>query len=931
MTAAPSGEYIIVDTETTGLDADTDELIEIAAVKIRRNLVVDEFSTLVKTQRPIPPFISSLTGIHDDMLTEAPAPPEAIKMLAAFIGGANIAAHNAPFDSTFVHRYWADKRPWLDTIALAHIAYPCAPSYSLANLCEYLQIEIERAHRALDDARATAALFLRARKQLTALPNRAKSNLLTLVGDTLGPLEDMIRRQCASTGAIAAEEGTKAASSPPAERVNDENYRIPLTAIHSYFGPDGFYQQRIKGFEYREAQLKMSEQVALSLNEGKFLLAEAGTGTGKSLAYLLPAALYALNSGQRVAVSTHTKNLQEQLLRKDIPLLEQLLQRSLQAVVLKGRANYLCRRLFGAQIRRPGENMRDFMMRVASWLPNSPSGDGGELNLNSHDKWRWQQICASNENCDTACPHFKGNCFVNRARREADKADIFILNHALLLANAGLENAFLPPLPTLIIDEAHHLERAAEEQFTAQADYYNIQFLLARLRRGRGSLLETLLRQAEALISLESQKQGLQKRVTALYDAMEQASRVNEQFFGILQLQFMTAALNDTYLPARLRLLPSHCRLSAWQEALYFGQSLATLLTALGHECLQFSEALLELAQSAEGEFNGREELLYTALNCQSIAVTIEKCLAAPAERETGNAVCWLEFSARDRMPSLNIAPIEVGGLLKSNLYEHTKSMVLTSATMTVNDSSFDYFKQRLGLDLLKEEPKELVLPSPFLYREQALLTVCTSLPDWSKTPETAANEAMAGALLALLTASRGRALVLFTSHAQLKSVYALLRNPLAEQGITVLAHGISGEPSLLLGRLMREQHCCILGAASFWEGIDILGSALSLVVVVRLPFWPPNTPTIAARLERIEAVGGASFYEYSLPQAVLRFKQGFGRLIRSTEDTGVFCVLDKRILEKSYGRLFLRSLPDMKRSSGSADILAGEIRGWLK
>ena len=932
MTAAGASEYVIVDVETTGLDATTDELIEIAAVKVRRGLVVEEFSTLVKAERPIPTFISSLTGIHDDMLMEAPTSREAVDMLASFIGTADIAAHNSAFDSAFIHRYWPDKREWLDTIALTQVAYPCATSYSLTNLCEYLRIENESVHRALADARATAALFLCARKQLGALTSRAKEDLLLLAAEIDAPLENIIRRQCVSYGATAAEEKVKAAPDKPADRPIDKNYRIPLEAIHSYFAPKGLYQQRIEGFEYREAQLQMAEQVAASLNEGKYLLAEAGTGTGKSLAYLLPAALYALNSGQRVAVSTHTKNLQEQLLHKDIPLLKQLLQHPVEAVVLKGRANYLCRRLYSSQVRHPEDNMRLFLMRIASWLPDSQGGDSGELNLNSRDKWRWQRICASNENCVKFCPNFKGNCFVTKARREADKADIFILNHALLLANAVLENGFLPALPKLIVDEAHHLEQTAEDQFTAQADHNNIQYLLSRLRRGRGGgLPDILLRQAEPLISLDAQRQSLKKRVAALYETAEQTGRQAEQFFGLLQQEFVAEACMDPYLPARLRLLPGHRRLNAWQDALNSGQALNSLLFALRHECLVYSEALFELSQAFDSEISGREEMLNIAMACEDIRSTIEKCLTAAAEGETANTVCWLEFAAREKTPSLNIAPIEVSSLLKAALYEHTQSLIFTSATMTTGAASFGYFRQRLGLDLLEDEPEELVLPSPFFYREQALFTVCTNLPDWSKIPETAANEALTGALLPLLTASRGRALVLFTSHAQLKAVYGLLRNPLAEQGITVLAHGISGEPSLLINRLMREPRCCILGAASLWEGVDVLGSALSMVAIVRLPFWPPNTPTVAAKMERIEAAGGASFYEYSLPQALLRFKQGFGRLIRSVEDTGVFCVLDKRIVQKSYGRLFIKSLPDMRLLSGSAPELAGEIKRWLK
>ncbi|MCL2496901.1 MAG: hypothetical protein FWF04_05745, partial [Clostridiales bacterium] len=661
---------------------------------------------------------------------------------------------------------------------------------------------------------------------------------------------------------------------------------------------------------------------------------EAGTGTGKSLAYLLPAALYALNSGQRVAVSTQTINLQEQLLQKDIPLLEKLLQHTVRAVVLKGRANYLCWRMYRSQLRHPGENMRYFLMRLASWLPHSNGGDSGELNLTSHDKWRWQRVCASSENCDAACPYFKSGCFVNRARRETEKADIFILNHSLLIANAAMESGFLPELPNLIIDEAHHLERAAEDQLTGQVDFYTLLRLLGRLRRRErgksGGLLESLIRQAMPLAETETKKQAINSRLAALDEVIEQAVRQAEQFFGLLQQHFMADAFTDGYFPARLRLLPQHRRALSWSAIDNLGQGLAAMLSELSRSCVLFSELLQNLAGESSAELNGREELISVAALCNGFAATLADIMAGSDDMGPENMVCWLEFTDKDKLPSLNAAPIELGEILKERLFSHTESLVFTSATITSADS-FKYFKKRLGLDLLDMPPDELVVASPFFYRDQALLGICTSLPDWSKSGELAAQEALAGALLQLLSASRGRALVLFTSHIQLKAVYGLLREPLREQGVTVLAHGISGDPARLLRRLHREPNCCILGANSFWEGVDVIGSALSLVVVVRLPFWPPNTPTIAARLERIEAEGGSSFYEYSLPQAIIRFKQGFGRLIRSTEDTGVFIVLDRRVNEKSYGRFFRKSLPEMKQVLGSAAELAQHITIWLR
>ena len=292
--------------------------------------------------------------------------------------------------------------------------------------------------------------------------------------------------------------------------------------------------------------------------------------------------------------------------------------------------------------------------------------------------------------------------------------------------------------------------------------------------------------------------------------------------------------------------------------------------------------------------------------------------------------MAWVEYSDTQRKPSINIAPVEINELLHDLLYEKTEALIMTSATLGIG-KDFSYFKERTGLDLLPIPPRELTLPSPFFYRDQALFAIVNDLPDWSRCSEIEAVAAISSALIRLLTASKGRAIVLFTSHTQLKNVYKEISGPLKKEGISVLAHGISGAPSMLLERLKTEDNCCILGAASFWEGVDVIGEALSLIVVVRLPFWPPNTPLAATRMERIEAEGKSPFWDYSLPMALIRFKQGFGRLIRSDKDSGVFCVLDKRILDALSQSSFIRSLPEMRRVSGSTDDIAGEIKKWLE
>ncbi|MEG1997116.1 MAG: helicase C-terminal domain-containing protein, partial [Clostridiales bacterium] len=329
--------------------------------------------------------------------------------------------------------------------------------------------------------------------------------------------------------------------------------------------------------------------------------------------------------------------------------------------------------------------------------------------------------------------------------------------------------------------------------------------------------------------------------------------------------------------------------------------------------------------EEEEHHIPGKDELQSIGAYAREMAATLQICLKPDQE----NYVAWVRFADGEKKPSFNIAPIELGQLLHSCLFAHCEAVVLTSATMTAANS-FAFFKQRLGLNLLPDAPRELLVPSPFLYKEQALFTIVDDLPDWSKSSEIVAVNAIGTALIQLLTASSGRAIVLFTSHQQLRAVFNEIRRPLLEQGITVLAHGISGGPVQLLQRLKTEKKCAILGANSFWEGVDVIGSALSLIVVVRLPFWPPNTPTTAAKMERIEATGHSSFGEYSLPQAILRFKQGFGRLIRSSEDSGVFCVLDKRLMEKGYGRSFMRALPEMRRIHGGSAQIATAIKDWL-
>jgi len=481
--------FVVIDLETTGLDLNNDDIIEIGAVRIEQGEIVAQFSTLVNPHRKLDPLVIRLTGIDNSMLENQPEIQAACDSLSHFIGDAVLIAHNSFFDRSFLKRYLTFEQQWIDSITFAQVAFPTFHSYALAYLCETLAINNDSAHRALSDALATAELFIKSASAIAALPIQTKSHLSALaVGDN-SPLGKLITALCKD--AITCTKNvdfpittqTKKQATADYEQIYDENYLLPTDQILEFFSQDGICSTRMPDFEYRPEQAQMAEAVAQSFNNQRFLIAEAGTGTGKSLAYLLPAAMLSVNSGQKVAISTYTINLQEQLLFKDIPLLEQILDKPISAALLKGRNNYLCRRIYQSQLNATGEEHRYFMMRIAVWLGSSRDGDVGTLSLNSFDKWKWQLINASRENCLNSCPHRKNGCFLQQARKAAEAADICIINHSLLVANATMEKGFLPDIPYLIIDEAHHLEKAAGEQLSEAGNYYEIKLTMGHIKK----------------------------------------------------------------------------------------------------------------------------------------------------------------------------------------------------------------------------------------------------------------------------------------------------------------------------------------------------------------------------------------------------------------------------------------------------------------
>lgn len=613
-----------------------------------------------------------------------------------------------------------------------------------------------------------------------------------------------------------------------------------------FFGPRGVLARALPGYEDRASQARLSEAVAETLSEGGLLLAEAGTGTGKTLAYLLPA----VELGRRVVVSTGTKNLQEQLILKDIPLLARALGRTLNVAVMKGRGNYLCLlrfRSFG-QAGRIGRLEEIPLYRaVEDWAPRTRSGDRGEVADLPDSVDFWREISAASENCiGQSCPDFDP-CWVTRMRQRALEADLVVVNHHLLCADLAVKDGsygeVIPDYDSLILDEAHLLEDVATQYFGTQVSSHRIEDLCRDVER---ELAAARLDAPDALAELEA----VRHRAETLFKLL---GRVGGRR---LARDWMTSRVAEESSALLLRL-----------------EGLRTALLALPEK----PEALLGHAGRADAL---RRELAFV--------------LAAEDEGHV--------YFAESRGPGvfLKATPIDVSGRLRELLFEPLRAGVLTSATLSV-DGGYGYLKSRLGIDDLVTG--ELLLPSPFDYASQAVLYVPRRMPE----PQSPAFvDRAAEEVLALLERSRGRAFVLFTSYANMNAVAERIAGrveyPLLIQG--------EAPRAVLLETFRATPGAVLLATASFWQGVDVVGEQLSCVIVDKLPFASIGDPVVAARIERLRNRGENAFGDYQVPVAVLMLKQGLGRLIRSASDRGVLAVLDSRLLARAYGRRFLESLP---------------------
>lgn len=638
------------------------------------------------------------------------------------------------------------------------------------------------------------------------------------------------------------------------------------------FQPGGALAAVAQGdFEYeaRPQQVDMARAVAEALEANRHLIVEAGTGVGKSLAYLVPLILHAKRTGTRALVSTHTISLQEQLVGKDLPLLQDRLGTAFRAVLVKGRSNYLClRRLArarGHQRELFADGVAAELERIRAWADQTEDGSVQELRRPPAPE-AWSAVCAEHGNCmGGKCPERK-RCFLFRARARMQDADLLIANHHLLFSDLALRRegaSFLPDVAAIVMDEAHTVEAAASEHLGIRLSPNGFEYWLRRLfapDSGKGLL--GYLRAGPAA-----------QTVARLWDA------VAELFHDV----------------ARVAGLGARDGLVAVAAPLAVESAVPELLRELSGRL----GALIEELEDQDED--SRAELRHLRGTGIALGGMLESFLA----QSLPDQVYWIEREGKRRQPVLHSAPIEVAPILRDVLFKPIPSVTLTSATLAVG-GRLEYGRDRLGAGA---ECAMLCLGSPFDHARQMRLHVATNAPD--PKDKDAFAEAVAKGVLRWALKTKGRAFALFTSDELLKRTAAALRAPLEEAGLTLLAQGEGLARRAMLDTFRQNEGFVLFGLDSFWMGVDVRGDALSNVILTRLPFAVPDHPVVAARLKRIKEKGGDPFKEYSLPEAVLKFRQGFGRLLRSQTDEGIVVVLDSRLLTKWYGRIFLGSLPE--------------------
>jgi len=893
-------DLIAVDLETTGYEAQAEEIIEVGAVRVHLGpdgavTLGERFLSFADPGRPLAPPILRLTGIADADLVGAPPARDVVAAFSAFAfrdGAPCLVGHNVGFDIGFLERFGMPSGvDRLDTAELASILLPSASSYALQRLAADAAITPDAAHRALDDA-VTAALVLAHLARLAReLPPLVLSEIAAFT-ELMGSATAEFFRDAANAVVkdVWADDARRGFTGPNERRAATASRDTTAAiTVDGAFAASGPLAAMLKGYEDRPQQRQLAAAIERTFQEGGALVAEAGTGVGKSIAYIVPA-LAAAASGERVIVSTHTLPLQDQLVRKDLPAVQAALGSAVAVAVLKGRSNYLCPRRW--QIFRGAVATREearLLCKTLVWRTATESGDRAELSLAGGEGELWSRVSANDESCDQRrCKRTPGGCYLQRAREAAADAGIVVVNHALLLQDARMRGALLPAAENVVVDEAHRLEDVA-------TDAFGLELSEPRLRRDLGRVARSV---AVSSALRDPARSEPAERIRAEVEAA--IERVDELFVALAGLLTPVGAPAEDRIRITAGIRASDDR---WLPVELAGERVADALLGIG------------FAADRLAAFGGDEDELAELATAMGEIGAARLAITRGLHEPRTSDIVWLDRDS-DGALAVHVAQTHLGGVLRRSLVNAHRAVIFTSATLAVA-GSFEFAMDRFGVADVAEP---LAVGSPFDHRAQSLLLLPTdiALPGEDRFADDATR-----VIADVARALEGRTLALFTSHASLRDVGSRL-GALEAEGLAVLVQGVDGSRRALLERFAQGR-AVLLGTQSFWEGVDLPGDMLRCVVIARLPFSVPDDPLVQGRAERYDD----PFRDFQLPQAALRLRQGFGRLIRTKTDYGAVVLLDRRVTAKDYGEVLLASLPDARTESIGLDGIGARVRTW--
>lgn len=930
-------KFVVIDLETTGHSPENnDKIIEIGLVVIKGNEIVDKRNTLLNPDQAIPPFITNLTNITDEDVKDAAVFVDKAESIVQLFEDSYLIAHNVPFDMGFLNTELENsgmkplQNPVIDTVELCRILYPKSPSYKLSQLATYLGIQHDHPHRALSDAYVTAKIFLKLKEKLFQLPYETLYHLLKLEKKFLSDLDLLLEEAMEQKSFAFHEEDEFVTYQGLAFKMDDfpSREKPELTTsfgdyLDDIYEEDGALATHLEHYEKRDGQREMSETIYDAFQMKRHALIEAETGTGKSLAYLLPALYEAVEKQKRVIISTYTTQLQGQLLDEEIPLLKEIVPFPIEATVLKGRSHYLSLERFLHELNHSEWDNYDITLTKAIllvWLTETVTGDIDEIQLPAGGYAFFNRISAETErNLDPTSPWFRYS-YYTRAKRRAQRADLVITNHALLCTDMFHEYQFLPTYDKLIIDEAHHFEDTAARHYGMTIDNVSMQYTMNQIGRH-----EEQKHFGYIVGKYKSEfKQGLFDEWDRMYD---DAKFQIDELFQLLFL-YVENAQNNQSLNDIGRIQYRFHEEDFHSDELGHIIETANRLISRYRDLIDFlTDVDRTLDQIDDYNKYDKQELLQMMESLKSYVDRLEQYFNS---KQDLNQVRWVEMETRgsNQAVFLFCEPTSVATLLKDELFSNKESVILTSATLTMKNS-FRFIMQRLGLK--DSEPITKQISSPFSLKDQVQLLIPNDFPDVRYGKGEDFVYATSEAILSLAEITDGRMLVLFTSYDMLRKSYQLLKEFMHEEKFVLIAQGItSGSRTRLKKNFQRFERAILLGTSSFWEGVDIPGDDLSSLVIVRLPFQPPNHPVFEAKAKEMEEQGKNAFMELSLPNAVIKFKQGFGRLIRSKTDRGIVFVCDSRIMKARYGKFFIDSIPEVPTYFDSTKSLFEKAKTWF-